>query len=33
MRGGSRAIQRIENIANAPPEPEAVAQDVEASTP
>lgn len=29
MRGGSRAIQRIENIANAPPEPEAVAQDVE----
>jgi hypothetical protein len=30
MRGGARAIQRIENIANAPPEPEAVVQDVEA---
>jgi hypothetical protein len=30
MRGGSRAIQRIENIANAPPEPETVAHDVAA---
>jgi hypothetical protein len=27
MRGGTRAISRIENIANAPPEPEVVVQD------
>jgi hypothetical protein len=33
MRGGSRAIQRIENIANAPPEPEQIAQDVETRSP
>jgi hypothetical protein len=33
MRGGSRAIQRIENIANAPPEPETLAQDVEPHRP
>jgi hypothetical protein len=33
MRGGSRAIQRIENIANAPPEPETLVQDVEARNP
>jgi hypothetical protein len=33
MRGGSRAIQRIENIANAPPEPETLVQDVEARGP
>ena len=31
MRGGTRAINRIERIANAPPEPEAVVQDAEPS--
>jgi hypothetical protein len=31
MRGGTRAINRIERIANAPPEPEIVVQDVEAA--
>jgi hypothetical protein len=30
MRGGTRAINRIENIANAPPETETVVQDVDA---
>ena len=31
MKGGTRAIERIERIANAPPEPETVVQDAEPS--